>query len=208
MNNYFSIYYDVHKAPDSARLNYWYGLEVMKVKAVDQDDPALKQQYYDTTMVYLNKAIQIHPDYGDAYASRGLLYYRLGKMNEAEADYKQAARLKVAQWGMYSNLAIIYATRMMNEPDSVKRGQLFNEAMKNLNYALQVDTRPATIYKNMANLYHSVSMFPEAITKYKEALDHMSADSEKLIPEINRCLEECYRLSGDSANAKLYRSKF
>ncbi|MFM2136597.1 MAG: hypothetical protein RL021_1997 [Bacteroidota bacterium] len=206
--DYFSIYEaDVRKAPKSARLNYWYGMELMKVKGVKEQDPAKKRQYYDTAMVYMNKALAIHPDYGDAYAQRGLLNFRLGNMQAAEADYKEAASRKVAQWGMYSNLAILYAQRMDMEQDPLRKQQLFDEAMKNLGYALQVDRRPATIYKNMAGLYHSQRRFPEAIAKYKEALDHITAEYEQLVPEINVCLEECYRMIGDSANAQYYRSR-
>lgn len=204
--NYFTIYEaDVKTAPQSARLNYWYGMELMKVKGVKEQDPVKKRNYYDTAMVYLNKALMIHPEYGDAYAQRGLLNFRLGNMEAAEADYKEAASRKVAQWGMYSNLAILYAQRMDAESDPVRKQQLFEEAMKNLGYALRVDSRPATIYKNMAGLYHSRGQFPEAIAKYREALEHMTAEYEQLVPEINLCLEECYRLIGDSANAQYYR---
>jgi tetratricopeptide (TPR) repeat protein len=170
-----------------------------------ETDPVLQKQYYDTALYHLNKALMILPEYGDAYAQRGLLHYRRGEMALAEADYKEAARLKVGQWSMYSNLAIIYGQRMMEESDTTKLRQLFDEAMKNLRYALQVDPRQATVYKNMANLYHSRGMLQDAIFRYKEALEHVSPESERLVPEINMCLEECYRLTGDSANAQYYR---
>ena len=205
-NSYLSIYEaDVNKVQGSARLNYWYGMEVMKVRGLKEQDPLKKQQYYDTALVYLNRALEIHPEYGDAYAQRGLLHYRRGEMDKAMTDYEAAARLEVGQWGMYSNLAIIYAQRMMTEPDTARRRKDFEEAMKNLTYALRVDDRPATIYKNMANLYHGQFRFQEAIVKYKEALDHITAEYEPLVPEIYRSMEECYRMVGDSTNAQYYR---
>jgi tetratricopeptide (TPR) repeat protein len=205
-NSYLSIYEaDVRKASESARLNYWYGMEVMKVRGLKATDPVQQKLYYDTALYHLDKALTILPEYGDAYAQRGLLHYRRGEMALAEADYKEAARLKVGQWGMYSNLAIMYGQRMMEESDTAKVRMLFDEAMKNLRYALQVDPRPATIYKNMANLYHNLGMWQDAIFRYKEALEHVTPEYERLVPEINMCLEECYRLSGDSANAQYYR---
>jgi len=42
----------------------------------------------------LNAAIKLKPDFGEAYANRGILRDMLGRYPEAVADYKKAASLR------------------------------------------------------------------------------------------------------------------
>jgi len=76
----FTLYAtDIQTAPNSAKLNYHYGLEASK-----------KGQY------------------GDAYGQLGLTLYREGKEQEALKNYEQSVKYKTNNALVYSNMGIIY----------------------------------------------------------------------------------------------------
>jgi len=187
-----SIYSDVKTSRNSARLNYWYGREIFINKGQKAQD---RHRYLDTSVYYFNRAIAIYPEYAHAYAARGDAYFWLDSLKQAEADYRQAINWKVGEWEAFNGLGVLLANQ--NQLDS---------ALKYFRYGLKVKKNEATIDKNIGNIYSLKYDFPIAISYYKKSLSELMPDEVKQIPEINAYLEQCYRLSGDSTNAKYYRS--
>jgi len=98
-NNHFLIYSaDVRHAPGSARLHYWYANEFMKVKAMKASSEEEKKKLLAVSISEYDKALEIFPDYADAFGQRGLAYYRNKEIDKAVADYKRAIELEVGQW--------------------------------------------------------------------------------------------------------------
>jgi tetratricopeptide (TPR) repeat protein len=65
---------------------------------------------------YLNNAIRLQPDYADAYNSRGLAYYDLGKYQIAIEDFNQALLTAsidltylIKSYGSRGSLTLIWA---------------------------------------------------------------------------------------------------
>jgi tetratricopeptide (TPR) repeat protein len=75
-----------------------------------------------------NKAIQIRPDFADAYTSRGSIRDRLGKPNEALIDYSIALALNPLDVMAYNNRGWI----------KYKQGQLL-EALEDYQQAVKID---------------------------------------------------------------------
>ena len=48
----------------------------------------------DEAEVYFAKALELNPDYTEAYNNLGIILYRLGKIDEAVASYKKAIKLQ------------------------------------------------------------------------------------------------------------------
>jgi tetratricopeptide (TPR) repeat protein len=48
---------------------------------------------YEHALQDYDKAIQINPQLADAYLARGRIYIQLGKVTEAEADFKKYEEL-------------------------------------------------------------------------------------------------------------------
>jgi len=193
-NNHFLIYStDVKHAPNSARLHYWYANEFMKVKAMKAPTAEEKKKLLDVSIREYNKALEIFPDYADAFGQRGLAYYRKGEADSAIADYKRAIDLRVGQWKVYNNAGVIYGER--ND---------LNEALKYFKLALKVDSRFPDPYKNIGGVYLMQGDIDTAIRYYMEALKYTTVADKETIAEIYAYLAMCYEKKGDIANQQKY----
>lgn len=83
---------DVETSANSAKIRNACG-GVLFDKAAKETDPAKQKDYCREALVHLDKAVTLHPNYKDAYISRGGCHYLLGEYDEAIADYRQAVRL-------------------------------------------------------------------------------------------------------------------
>jgi len=193
-NNHFLIYEtDVKHAPNSARLHYWYANEFMKVKAMKATTEEEKFKLLDVSLKEYNRALEIYPDYADAYGQRGLAYYRKKDYDNAVADYKRAIDLEVGQWKVYNNLGVIYGER--NNLD---------EAMKYFKLALKVDDRYADPYKNIGSIYFYRAQYDIAIQEYFKALERTTIADTQVRIDVYKFLAECYRMKGDAATQQKY----
>ena len=64
-----------------------------------------KQGKHVEAIEQYSKAIELKPDYTDAYNNRGVLYAKLNKIDEAMADYNKAIELKPDYTDIYNNRA-------------------------------------------------------------------------------------------------------
>lgn len=193
-NNHFLIYStDVKHAPGSARLHYWYANEFMKVKAMKAASEQEKMKLLDTAIAEYNKALEIYPDYADAFGQRGLAYYRRKEIDKAIADYKRAIELEVGQWKVYNNLGVIYG----------EQGNL-SEALKYFKLALKVDSRFPDPYKNIGSIYFYQGNYDGAIRQYLEALKRSTIADKDVRTDVYTFLSECYKKKGDTANEEKY----
>ncbi len=194
-SDHFTIYEtDVRHAPNSARLNYWYGNEIMKEKALNAPNQQEKNRLLDDAISSYNKALEIYPDYADAFGQRGLAWYRKGNNERAETDYKRAIELQVGQWKVYNNLGVVYGEKN-NLP----------EAMKYFRLALKVDSRFPDPYKNIASTHLIMGEVDEAIKQYNEALKYTSVRDKDIRIEIFNYLAICYDQKGDKTNQQRYQ---
>ena len=83
-------------------------------KAYDEDE----NKQYEKAIEYLNKAIELKPDYEDAYVNRGIAYSNLQKYDEAMADYTKAIKLEPNDSGAYINRGIAY-TNLQKSDDAI-----------------------------------------------------------------------------------------
>ncbi len=184
---------DVKHAPNSARLHYWYGNEIMKIKAMQAPTEEEKQKYLDEAIQQYNEALRIHPDYADAYGQRGLAWYRKGDRQRAAADYQQAIDRKVGSWKVYNNMGVIYG----------EQGN-FQEALKYFNYALKVDNRFPLPYKNIGATYLLMGDVDKAL-EYLHQGERLATETDAdVLKEIYTYLAECYQRKGDTANQQKY----
>lgn len=193
-NNHFLIYEtDVKHAPNSARLHYWYANEFMKVRAMKAKTEQEKFRLLDVSLKEYDRALEIYPDYADAYGQRGLAYYRKKDYVKAVADYKRAIDLEVGQWKVYNNLGVIYGERSD-----------LDQAMKYFKLALKVDDRYADPYKNIGSIYFYRKEYDLAIQEYFKALERTTIADTQTRLDIYNFLAECYRMKDDAANQQKY----
>ncbi len=193
-NNHFLIYStDVMHTPNSARLHYWYANEWMKVKAMKAPAQEEKMKLLDVSLSEYNKALEIFPEYADAFGQRGLAYYRKGEGDKAIADYKRAIDLNVGQWKVYNNLGVIYGER-----------NNLSEAMKYFKLSLKVDSRFPDPYKNIGGVYLMQGDVDSAIKNYLIALKYSTIADKETLLDVYTYLAMCYEKKGDTANQQKY----
>lgn len=189
-NSYTLYKTDVEKFNDGAKLNYHYGLELVK-KGLDAKDPTEKQKWLNESQRAFEKAIEIYPKYHDAYGQLGLAYYRKNDYNKALELYNQSISYKPNSPKVYSNMGIIY----YNRGDMAKAQEVYEKAVK-------LDPKMVDARRNLGSVYAMSKRFPDAIQQFSEALKYAPND-----PIINNYLGSAYRDSGNMAQAKPYLDK-
>src|SRR5262245_11133397 len=118
---------------------------------------------YDGAMAEYTKAIQLKPDYAEAYNDRGFAYYLKGQAEQAISDFTQAIRLRPNYPKAYNSRGVVY---MSHGYGSAKAVADFDRAI-----ALKPDFRYAYINRANARLFrhpllafddfHRAGMHPE-----------------------------------------------
>jgi len=186
---------DIKKSPGSAPLNFRHGNDILVTRALPEKDTALKRRVIDTALIYINKAIAIYPEYGDAYSQRGLAYFRSGRTGEAASDYYKSIYYRTATWQVFNNLGVIYGQRNM-----------FDSAIYFFNRAISRDATQATPQKNLGNALELKQDYAGAIRSYLQALSLNENKDVKLQKEIYSNLANCYRRTGDTTKANYYQN--
>ena len=106
--NNFTLYKaDVEKASNSARLNFYLGLELGKM-AINETDKQHANELRNEGIGYLTKSTEIMPDYADAQAALGTSYGFFSKFDSAEVHEKKAYDLYPQDEQTVNNLWLIY----------------------------------------------------------------------------------------------------
>lgn len=150
---------DIGHSPDCAKLNYHLGLELTK-KGIDEPSGTVT----DSTWVLkgidtYSKAIQLYPQYHDAYGSRGLAYFRLKKYDQAFNDYQQSLKHRPGDAKVLSNMGFIYFLR----------GQL-DKAEDVYRQSIKSDPRFVDARRNLGAVLAMQKKYPAAIEQWEEAL--------------------------------------
>jgi len=98
---------DIEQAAQSARANYNLGTELSEV-AKNTINPNEKRKMLEDAATYLRKAIQIYPDYLDAYNNLGIVYSLLEQPEKAIQVYLANIKNDPDYSKNYYNLATAY----------------------------------------------------------------------------------------------------
>jgi tetratricopeptide (TPR) repeat protein len=140
-------------APEDARGYYgrgWAGY------VRSQGNPTVLQD----SLSDLDKAIELKPDYAEAYSDRGTIRYTLGETEAALKDYSRALELNPDYSFAYFNRGVIY--RELDEVD---------KALADFNRLIELEPDDAEAYYNRANAYGYKGEKALAIADYNKALE-------------------------------------
>lgn len=189
-NSYTLYKNDVKIAPNSAKLNYHYGLEVSK-RADDEQNAAQKQKLYTEGMEHLQKAVSLYPQYHDAYGRIGLTYYRQKNYQEALKNYDLAIQHKPKNALVYSNMGTLFF--------EIKNIEKAKEAYQK---SVEADPRFVDGWRNLGSLHAQTGNFPAAIKAFQEALKYAPNDAT-----INFYLGSAYLDSKNEAAGRPYLNR-
>ncbi len=114
-----------------------------------------KLSHYDEALKEYNKAIEVDPNYKDAYENRGNLFFLTQKYDLAMKDLQKALHLKSTSSVAHNSLGAVYF--------SIGK---YDSALVHFNEAIENDPVLSDAYKNRANTYSVLSRFSEAIVDY------------------------------------------
>jgi tetratricopeptide (TPR) repeat protein len=163
-------------------------------------DKGFKETDYNKKIEYYSKAIQLKPDYVDAYNNRGNAKGRLGNYKEAILDFDQSIKLKpnasayynrgVAKRKLnnYKDCILDYDQAISLKPDYamayVSRGKSkfllgnYKDAILDFDHAIKLNQDDAEAYYNRANAKNSLQNYNEALKDIDKALQLSPNDAE------------------------------
>ncbi len=187
----FSLYdTDIKIAPNSAKLNYHYGLELSK-RGLVAEESAIQADLMNRAFSHFAKAAEIYPDYHDAYGQMGLMHYRNKSHDLALENYEKSLALKPNNATVLSNMGKIYFER--NEIEKAR--EVYQQAVR-------IDPRFVDARQNLGAVYAISKQYDKAIEQFTEALKYAPENAV-----INLYLGYAYRDKGDTANAEIYLNR-
>ncbi len=106
-DNYTLFKSDIVNSPNSAKLRNALGGETI-AQAQKEKDPETQLKMYDEAIVHLDKAIEIHPSYKNAYLLKGNALYYKKDYEKAIATYKRCLELAPGYKDATNNLPVAY----------------------------------------------------------------------------------------------------
>jgi len=187
----FTLYAnDIKIAPNSAKLNYHYGLELNK-KGIAETDPGKKGNFMNTAFQHFAKAAEIYPEYHDAYGQMGLMHFRNKNYEKAMENYEKSIDLKPNNATVLSNMGKIY----FEQNNLAKAKEVYERAV-------QIDPKFVDGRRNLGIVFALQKQFDKAIEQFKIALKYEPDNAE-----IYLYLGYAHRDKGDAAGAQSYLNR-
>ncbi|TND08543.1 MAG: hypothetical protein FD123_2047 [Bacteroidetes bacterium] len=123
---------DLEKAPNSAKLHYYFGNHITQEENLAKLSPEAKKLTYDTAISEFRKSLACYPFYTDPTQKLGQSFMEIGKLDSSEFYYKKALKLLPGSPTFHNNYG-----RMLFSAGRVEDAKKeFEQAIKfNPNYA-------------------------------------------------------------------------
>lgn len=189
---------DVQVSKNSAKIRNACG-GVLFEKASKETNEVRRSELCSQAITHLDKAIEIYPNYSDAFVSRGGAHYYLKQYDESIADYRRAVELSSSseRWKTYLALALRDGGRFQGE----QRGNL-PLAAKYLNESWQINPTDAETARLLGVSQGVQGDNAGAIKWFTKALE--------LAPDVALYmydLGQAYSASGDLARGEALRQQ-
>ena len=161
---------------------------------------------YEESLLDINKAIQLNPDYADSFNQRGITSYKNKDLAQALIDFEKAIELDPTNAQAYFNRGTVYYNS--NE---------YENAILDFNLAIELDPGYSEVYINRGTLFYNKREFDKAISDYDKAIEIVpnysiaflnrgilylnTKDYDKAISDFNKVIE----LDSNSAYAYFNR---
>lgn len=128
---------------------------------------AYDENEYDKAIEYYNKAIELDPDFADAYNNRGIAYRRKGECAKAIEDYNKAIELDPDYSEAYYNRGRAY--RYLKE---------YDKAIEDYSKAIELNPEDAEAYNSRGVAYADLKEYGKAIEDFSKAIELNPEDAE------------------------------
>lgn len=145
--------------------------------ALEEGNNSYFSKNFQQAISAYNRALEINPNYADAYNNRGNAYAQLHQFQSALQDLQKAATLNNADSRIYNNLGNIYLLQ-----------KNYNAAVTEYSRAINLNPNLFTAYYNRALAYSYLNQFQNALPDAQRAMNLNPADNDAktLYNEISR----------------------
>ncbi len=187
--NNFTLYrVDVKKNPNSTRINYLLGSELVSKVAAAEPDPIRQKQIRDEGIAYLLKAASIFPGYVSVENYLGFAYMNNQQYDSAEVHCEKALDLDPNNIALADNLAGLYITN-----------KKYDKGIKLYSYLLRVDPRDASVYANLGICYGNLGNYDSSLYYARRAISMDPANKS-----FYAVLSATYKLMGNADSVAKY----
>ena len=194
VDNYTLLKTDVQSMPESARIRYAYGSELVIAKAFNEKDKVLKEKYLNDGIEQLEKGVSILSSYSDAWFNLGMAYKEKKDDKNAIRCFEEVRKQKKNKdFDFYIAIGIAYgedkqydkaladlktATDMKPESDEAwnnyglyltEAGRI-EDAINALNTSIKLNKDNEQAIYNLGNTYARVGDFNKAVDYYQQAI--------------------------------------
>lgn len=125
-------------------------------KGIDYDN----KKMFDESIAEFRKAIEINPNYAEAYHNLGLVYHHKAMFDEAIAELKKVIEIDPNLPEAHYNLGVAYHNKGM-----------LDEAIAEYKKAIEINPNYADAHNTLGLAYYSKGMLDEAVAEYRKAIE-------------------------------------
>jgi hypothetical protein len=186
---------DVKYSPNSAKINNALG-GALAEDAQEEKDINKRKKIVNEAMIYINKAIEIHPTYKVPYLTKGSCYFMTNEFEKSITQYNLALKLDPEYKIVLQNLPIVY------KGAGKHAGETLHDNEKALNYlqkAYQLDSTDYETVRLLGTCYGFKNDHAKALEYFMKGVTKMSND-----PTAHRNVGVAYMSLGQADKADEY----
>ncbi|GAA4816262.1 hypothetical protein GCM10011365_00870 [Marinicella pacifica] len=209
---------DIVKSSNSAKLNNALaGALIAQSQSTRTKNPEKAIQQLERALIYLNRAIRIHPTYAQAYLLKGNALHYLGQTNDAIDAYLHALKLKPNFTAARDNLSRVQAHRKLaktqKQLQEITQQAITLSQQGNYSQAIEMftailNTHTSAQYFFFRGVAYGQSGQPKlALNDFKQAeILTDPQDSENLM-RLWQAMKSASLETGNNQQADIYQSK-
>ena len=120
-----------------------------------------RKEKHEKAIMHYSRALELKPDYVDAYNARGMIYAMWNKVDLALKDFGRAIKLQPDYFAAYLNRGGVH-----------RNDGRYEQALKDFDKVIELQPSVYVGYSNRGEVYHVKGDFDRAIADYDRAIQH------------------------------------